>query len=172
MRPILDRSRSFLLLLAFAIAPFAGAASAQAPCGGTISGDVAVVSVTTGGTQTLTLGVPAAEARTSWHLLGSFAGTAPGSPFLSSAQLFLNEDRYFYSLVTGTSRLVQGGAPSVYGPMVPFNAQGQATLQVVVPPIVLSHLVGRTVHHGYYRFNPLTLLPECGSATVALTFGP
>ena len=73
-------------------------------------------------------------------------------------------------LFTGLALLgIQGGAGGVMGF---FGPNGMASIQAVVPPGTYAYLAGRTVHHGYYRVHPQTLLPTCGSNTVALTFVP
>jgi hypothetical protein len=162
--------RSLSLALALSIAH--GSARAQAGCAGTIVGDVSVVSVSTGGVQNLSLTVTSTQALQDWHVLGSMSGTSPGQPYLAYGGLFLNQDRYMYAMITGHSPLVHGGVPSAYGVVPSFDSQGHANLQVVVPPVVLSALVGRTVYHGFYTLNVLDLLPDCGSNTVALTFVP
>ena len=96
--------RSLPLVLAAAFAH--DRALAGLPCGGsTISADVAVVSVTTGGVQNLALDVSPAEAAMQWHVVGSFAGTTPGEPNLALGGLLLNSDRYLYAMLTGTSPL-------------------------------------------------------------------
>jgi len=58
------------------------------------------------------------------------------------------------------------------GPLVPFDAQGNAQIQVVIPPGLSSAFIGRTLHHGFYHISTHSLLPECGSGTVSLMFLP
>jgi hypothetical protein len=118
------------------------------------------------------LTVTPTQALQEWHLVGSMAGTSPGLPYLAYGGLYLNQDRYMWAMVTGHSPLVHGGVPNAYGVVPSFDSQGHASLQVVVPPVMLSALVGRTVNHGFYTLNFQDQLPDCGSNTVALTFVP
>ncbi len=148
-----------------------GLAPAHAQCVSTITADVSVVSVTAGGVQNLGLTVPPAAVFSPWHLVGSLSGTSPGSPYYAVGGIFLNEDRYTRAMIGGASPLVHGGLLSPHGIVPMFDAQGQASLQVVVPPMLYAALIGRTAHHAFFRLDP-ALLPDCGSNTVALTFVP
>ncbi len=163
--------RSLSLVLALSIAHASASAQTQA-CAGSITGDVSVVSISAGGVQNLTLSVLPSQLPNFWYLTGSMSGTLPGSPFLATAGLYLNFDRYTYAMTTGTSPLVRGGTPNAYGVIPNFDAQGIAHLQVVVPPMALPALIGRTVHHGFFTFDTINLEPSCGSNTVALLFVP
>jgi hypothetical protein len=139
----------------------------------TLSGDIAQVSVASGGTQNLTIVGPPSFHGQEWYMVGSFHGTLPGHPVFAYGGLYLNQDRYFIMTVIGRSPFLRGGlngGPG--GVMGQFDPNGMASIQVVVPPGIYASLVGRTVYHGYYRLHPLTLLPDCGSNTVALTFVP
>ena len=99
--------RSLSLVLALSIAH--GSARAQSACGGTITADVSVVSVSTGGVQNLSLTIGPTQVGPPWHLVGSLAGTSPGFPPLVNSGLQLNLDRYMYAMLTGHSPLVHGG---------------------------------------------------------------
>lgn len=158
------------LALLVGLTALAGPARAQS-C--TLTGDVAQVSVTSGGVQNLALSRGAGVSGDYWLMIGSLSGTNPGEPYFHQAGLFLNPDPYFLRTYLGSSPFLQGGLQGgiggIYGM---FDSAGQASMQVVVPPSVYHFMVGRTVHHGFYMHDPLTLLPECGSNTIRLTFVP
>lgn len=141
-------------------------------CSGTISASPAQISVTTGGVQLIDIDVAPSQIGLSWQVLGAFGANNP-VPWFASGGLFLNDDAYLLRTWSGRSGLVQGAIMGNIGGMLPvFDAAGHAQLQVVIPPGLSSWYVGRTLYHGMYRSNMLTLLPECGTSTVSLTLVP
>lgn len=156
---------TLLLLLSHA-----NAASAQA-C--TLVGDVAQVSVTAGGVQTLSLTRGQVATGEGWLMLGSLSGTTPADPFLAAAGLSLAWDRYTWATWRGHSPLLPDAIQGFGGGVIGFfDGTGSATLEVVVPPGAYPSLVGQVVHHGFYMLDPVTFAPTCGSNTVPLAFAP
>jgi hypothetical protein len=169
LRSMLPRVLALASLFAFALPP----ARAQVPCGPSyLAADLIHASVSAGGVQTLVAHVSPAEAELQWILTGTMSGVHPGHPYFAQGGLYINFDRYTWRMMNGQSGLVHGGSPDTYGVVIPFDANGRGTLQVVIPPGVLSGLVGRTLHHGYFRQGVLTQLPSCGSNTVPLILVP
>jgi hypothetical protein len=161
-------TRSIPLLVLSASAPVLHAQN----CTGTIHANVTNVSISSGGLQRLDLSVAPSQIDLGWQVVGAF-GTDNPIPVFASAGLRLNNDRYLFRMYTGHAGFVRGGITGfIGGPRVPFDAQGHAQLQVVIPAGLPSSFVGRTLHHGMYRTNPINLLPECGTGTVPLTLVP
>ena len=141
-------------------------------CSGTLTADVNMVSITTGGVQQLSLSVPLAESDWQWQVIGSFGTDQPASWF-GYAGLRLNTDRYLWRMYDSHAGFVQGVTSGFLGgPLVPVDAQGHANFQVVIPPGLPSTFIGRTLHHGVYHTDTLSLLPSCGSGTVPLLLVP
>ena len=164
----LVRSCSLPLALLCGFAPELAAQN----CASTISANVATVSVTAGGTQLIDVSVLPSQSQWEWQVVGAF-GTNNPSPWFAYGGLRLNFDRYTLRMFNGHKGFVQGVVPGYFGgPLIPFDAQGNAQIQVVIPPGLSSAFIGRTLHHGFYHTSPLSLLPECGSGTVSLTFLP
>lgn len=166
-------SNRFKLQLASVLVATLGASHAIAqsgPCTSTITADINSVSVTAGGTQTITIAsTPGVRL---FSIVGSFAGTSPAEPNFAYGGLFLARDRYLVQSYLGMSPLIPGGIPHAPGGHQFFtNAQGSATQVIVVPPLIFAPLVGRTVRHGVYTLDA-TFLASCGSNTVPLTFTP
>lgn len=166
--------RRTLPLLAVALSAFSAPALAQ-NCVSALVADVPVVSVSAGGVQNISVQVsgPMVNLFTdSFQMVGSFGGTSPGHPHLAYGGLFLNVDRYTLRCLNGESRLIHPvGGSSAFPNYVPLDAQGQAQVRIVVPAGLYSAYLGKTVHHGIYALD-ISLLPACGSNTVALTFAP
>lgn len=162
------RSRSIPLLALCALAPVLHAQN----CTGTIHTNVTTVSISTGGVQRLDLSVAPSQINLGWQVIGAY-GTDHPIPMFADAGLRLNNDRYLFRMYTGHAGFVRGGVTGFLGgPLVPFDAQGHAQLQVVIPTGLPSTFIGRTLHHGMYRTDPIVLLPECGTGTVPLTLVP
>lgn len=109
--------------------------------------DVTMVSVSSGGTQQLTLQGGPNNAGRAYHLLGSFTGTSPGT-MISGVLLPLNYDGYmdFTAFHPNTSPL--SGSTGV------LDAKGEATSQVVFPTLTSPALLGVTLHHAYVLTTP------------------
>jgi hypothetical protein len=168
MSPASIRSCSLPLAALCALATHSPAQS----CSGTIQASPSQISVTTGGVQLIDVDVAPSQIGLSWQVLGAF-GTNNPVPWFASGGLFLNDDSYLLRTWNGRSGLVQGAIMGYSGGMIPvFDAAGHAQLQVVIPTGLSSWYIGRTFHHGMYRSNMLTLMPECGTPTVSLTLTP
>lgn len=118
-----------------------------------LNADVWSLSVSSGGTQTLTLALDPSYAGRRYRLLGSASGTTPGFP-LGSVSVPLVFDRY-----TRFTLDAAGGPilPDAIG-LVPGS--GRAKLHVVLPPGGMSELVGETLHHAVVLTDHLDLVTE------------
>jgi len=148
------------------------AAGAQAQvCTGTIQSNLDQISISTGGVQLIDLAVAPSDALLPWQLLGAY-GTDDPIPFLAYGGLRLNNDRYLFRTYSGQAGFIQGGISGyIGGLLVPFDVQGQAQLQVVIPQGLPSSFIGTTFHHGMYR-QTVDFVPVCGTGTVPLTLVP
>ncbi|HTF89743.1 MAG TPA: hypothetical protein VK843_15115 [Planctomycetota bacterium] len=168
MSMIVAASRSLPLVLLFAFAPSLHAQN----CTGTIAANINSVSVSTGGVQLIDLTVAPSQFDLQWQIIGSF-GTNTPTPWFSYGGLNLNLDRYMFRMLNGHGGFVHGAINGyIGGPLIPFNTAGQAQLQVVIPQGLSSHFIGKTLHHGMYYTSQISLLPTCGTPTVALTLLP
>ena len=162
------RSRQIPIALLLTLVPALHAQN----CTGTISANVTSVSLSTGGVQQIALSVAPAQVDLGWQILGAF-GTNNPTPPLANAGLNLNFDRYMLRMLNGHGGFVHGGINGFLGgPLVSFDLLGNAQLQVVIPSGMPSAFIGRTLHHGMYRTDPINLLPACGTATVSLMLLP
>ena len=161
------RSRSIPLA---ALCMLATTAQAQ-NCSGTITANVNVVSASFGGTQTLTMSVAPNQSGEIWQLLGALGDSNP-DPYLLQGGLRLDQDRYLIGMVRGGRGFVQGGLPTYLGVWIPWDSQGHAQLDVVIPPGLPSILIGKTLHHGIFTTSHTTLMPICGTPTVPLLIVP
>jgi len=117
------------------------------------------------------LAVAPSDALLPWQLLGAY-GTDDPIPFLAYGGLRLNNDRYLFRTYSGQAGFIQGGISGyIGGLLVPFDVQGQAQLQVVIPQGLPSSFIGTTFHHGMYR-QTVDFVPVCGTGTVPLTLVP
>jgi len=106
-----------------------------------------------------------------FHVVGSFAGFGTPAPYFAFGGLTLVSDRYLALTYTGRSPFLPGGAPGFLGGhFLLTDTQGAALQPVVVPPAQFVHLVGRTMRHGVFTIDLQSVLPDCGSNVVALTF--
>lgn len=140
-----------------------------ATCTATLTASTPVVSVTTGGTQWLTL--RSTSTQRWFSIVGTFS-SGPAEPYFTTAGLHLARDRYLLLSYLGRSPLLPGGIPfAPGGHQVLTDSQGIALQAVVVPPGQWPFLAGQTVRHAAYSLSE-SLLPECGSNVVSLTFVP
>ena len=161
------RSCSFPLA---ALCALAAGAEAQ-NCTGTIQANLTQISISTGGVQQIDLTVAPSQVDLMWQVVGAY-GTNDPIPFLAYGGLRLNNDRYLFRTYCGQPGFIQGGIDGYMGGLVvPFDAQGQAQLQVVIPPGLPSSWIGTTLHHGMYR-QTVDLVPVCGTGTVPLLLTP
>lgn len=107
-----------------------------------LTGDVASVSISAGGSQSLQLDAGAANAGATYLLLGSLSGTQPGFP-IDSVVLPLNVDPY-------TDLTLTQPDPPLTGSLGVLDAGGQAGATFTIPGGVLSaSTVGLVFHHAY-----------------------
>jgi len=116
----------------------------------TLVGDVDVLPVSAGGTQSLTVQAGAAHAGEIYWILGSLSGTAPGTP-AGSFVLPLNPDPYFtYTLNHPNSGLLV----DTFGHL---DAVGEASAAFVLPFASPPALAGQTVHHAAVLLDAMSL---------------
>lgn len=115
-----------------------------------LRGDVASISLATGGIQNLTLDAGAAHAGQTYLLLGSFAGAAPGLQ-LGTVRLPLNfEPLYFAHTLSSPNRW------PLVDSLGTLDAAGQAEAafdirQHAIPPA----LAGLVIHHAFIVLDPI-----------------
>jgi hypothetical protein len=122
------------------------------------------ISISAGGTQTLSLFGGAPNAGQLYFVLGSVSGTTPGIP-VDSVLLPLNFDAYFAATLTPNTPLL---APSLSF----LNGSGNGTCSFNIPAATVIGGVPFTAHHAYVVFNlglgvvtfasnaaPVTLVP-------------
>ena len=163
--PLLARVLPLLALSAAAHLTLPDAAAAGGSCWA--SADTRVISVTTGGTQTIavrTQGLP--PVGRGYRVLGSFAGTSPGTPFFSTF-VPLNPDRYFVRTYSVGSRFLPGDSH-----LGALDANGNGVIRVVVPPNAPNGLIGRTLHHVVVPQQLLVQQPYCSTQDIGMTFAP
>lgn len=129
-----------------------------------LAGDVASVSLATGGTQTLQLAAPyVAEL---YLILGSASGTTPGTTAVPSLlTLPLNNDAYLNYTLTNPNTVLM---PS----LGTLDASGLASAVLTVPPGLNPGLAGTTLDHAFVVLDPVTLGTVFVSNPVALTLTP
>ena len=118
------------------------------------------ISLSAGGTQTLTLDGGFANADGIYFILGTISGTSPGQTF-GSLELPLNPDGYFTFTLTAPSN------GFIEAPIGILDAMGTATTSISLPAGSPAALAGLVVDHAYtvlgsnFVSNPvsLTLLP-------------
>lgn len=161
-------TRSIPLFAVCALAPVLPAQN----CTGSIHANVTTASISNGGLQRIDLSVDPSQIDFGWQVVGAFGTDHPLRMFAYGG-LRLNNDRYLLRMYLGRAGFTHGGVLGYMGgPRVIFDASGHSQMQVVIPTGLPSSWVGRTLHHGMYRTNPTTLLPECGTGTVPLTLVP
>ncbi len=125
--------------------------------GPALSGDIAQVSVTNGGIQTLTLAPGPPFADRPYLVLGTMSGTSPGFP-VGTIQMPLNFDTYtrFTSLNWNSTDLqnTQGT----------LSGSGTGVARIRIAPGAWAPMVGETLHHAFilidgrnYSSNPVAL---------------
>jgi len=107
-----------------------------------LEGDVASLSVSAGGTQTLCANAGPAHAGKLYWTLGSLSGTAPGLA-LGGVLVPLNADAY---LLFTAQHPNAGPLPNGLGAL---DASGRATVSFTLPPGVAASLAGAHVDHAY-----------------------
>ncbi len=129
--------------------------------------DVGLLSLATGGVQTMTLGAGAANAGAVHVLLGSLSGTQPGFP-LDGFTLPLNIDAYTLATLTTPN------APPLAGSVGVLDATGAATATFTLPPLSPPLWSGLRVSHAYVvlRIEPTLVSVVLVSNDVALDLVP
>ncbi|MFG0320068.1 MAG: hypothetical protein ACF8XB_22540, partial [Planctomycetota bacterium JB042] len=111
-------------------------------------GDVATLSVTTGGTQTLTLDAGAVNAGRGYWVLGSVSGTTPGLPVWAGVNLPLNFDFYMNFLLSNPNPVV------LQNNFANLDGSGQQTTLFNLPPGLPASAVGVTIDHAFALLPP------------------
>lgn len=127
-----------------------------------LAGDVANLSVTTGGVLNLQVKAGAGNAGRAYVLVGSASGTDPGLQLPGgSVTLPLNRDAFM------ELSYWQAGLPTFPGFQGTLDGQGQAMAQFHLPPVG-SHWAGRVLHFAYGLSQPW----DFASQPVALVLDP
>ncbi|MFT5284580.1 MAG: hypothetical protein ACI8TQ_000737 [Planctomycetota bacterium] len=142
-----------------------GAVYAYEVDGETFSGDIASLSLSTGGTQVLSLTGGASSANWFYWIFGSVTGTAPGIDFGGGIILPLNFDVYFNITLT-TPTL--GAFNSFFSAL---DGSGNATASLTLPAGLDPALAGVTMNHAYLAAEILGV-PNFASESVALLLIP
>ena len=109
----------------------------------TFSGDIASLSLSAGGTQTLFLTGGLSSANWFYWIFGSVTGTAPGIDFGGGIILPLNFDVYFNITLTKPGLGAFNNFVSV------FDGSGNATASLTLPAGLDPSLAGVTFNHAY-----------------------
>lgn len=127
--------------------------------------DTHSLSVTTGGTQTMSLDAGAAHGR-AYLLLGSFSGIRPGIPLAPGVALPLNADAYMMLMFALPNQVIAGS----FGTL---DASGKATARFTLPPNVVPPppALGLLLHHAYVvaDANPLRFRVASNATPLTLT---
>lgn len=117
------------------------------------------LSLTTGGTQVLTLDAGTEFAGDLYLVAGSASGTSPGFAF-GGVVVPLNPDDHFFA--TLASPLI----PPFSGLLGILDSAGQGAAQITAPPGTSASLAGIVLHHAYLALDTSTL--EIGLVSPAL----
>ena len=108
-----------------------------------LTSDVTSISLSTGGTQVLTLEAGATQAGWFYFTFGSVTGTAPGIDFGGGVVLPLNFDAYM------SLTIFQSGL-SAFGNFIGIlDGAGHAVATFTLPALMDPSLVGVTINHAY-----------------------
>lgn len=140
-----------------------GSAETWEYSGGTchMSADVMTISMSAGGTQTLSLDAGPVHANRPYWIFGSITGTTPGI-FLNGIHIPLNVDIYTQLALQN----VTANPPFKRFRSV-LDAKGEASAEFVVPAGLLK--VGFTLFHSYVVFDSRGVF-HCASNPVSITF--
>ena len=111
-----------------------------------LTGDVASISVASGGTQSLTLRTGPTLADSLYWVLGSDAGTSPAIPLGPGIELPLVFDDYFLFTLGSAN---EGPLVNTQGVL---DEAGRAQAAIQVSPNLLPELAGNSVHHAFVVF--------------------
>ncbi len=116
-----------------------------------LSGSPAMISVQSGGVQTLSLTAGAVHAGELYILLGSMSGFTPGLQLLPGLSLPLVFDAYFAYTLSHVNK------PPLSQSFGLLDSSGQAQAAFGIQPGTPLPLIGLTVRHAYAMLNPVTL---------------
>ena len=123
---------------------------------GAISPSLAVVSVTAGQSQVMTIDAGPQNAGRTYWMLGTLSGTSPGTPLPGGLTLPLNNDGYFqFTRMTPNSAFLSNSLGTLDG-------QGRAT--VTFTPN--RRFIGEAVHHAFMLRGPIDFVSEAEPCTV------
>lgn len=131
-----------------------------------LAGDVASLSLSTGGVLTLELEAGLARANDAYWLLGSLSGTSPGTPIGSLVLPLNTPDPYF------TLTLLHPNQPPLQASLGVLDAGGAAQATLTLPPGLDPGLTGVQVHHAYVAWEPASLVPTLVSNAEPLLLLP
>ncbi len=113
-----------------------------------LTSDVDRLSVSAGGTQSLTLDVGPEFGGKAYWTLGSLSGSFPGTPITPEVDLPLNADGYFFC------SLFDPITTPIVAPFGFLDAEGRATPSILLPPATTPAFVGVTLRHACAVFDP------------------
>ena len=129
-----------------------------------LSADVESISLSAGGTQTLSLDAGVDRAGDLYLVLGSLSGTGPTPIPGTSLELPLTLDAYFDLTLTA------GDLQLLFGTLGTLEGAGQAQAQIFLPADTGPALAGQTAHHAYVVLEGDTV--DLVSHAVALALTP
>lgn len=130
-----------------------------------LSADVASVSWSAAGTQSLHLDAGSALAGQLYFLLGSFSGTQPGIP--TAAGVFpLNFDSYFALSLAAPNQIPLADSFGI------LDGSGTAMATFTIPPGAVPGLVGLTAHHAFVALDALDLSVQLTSNAMPVFVEP
>ncbi|MCZ6596071.1 MAG: PKD domain-containing protein [Planctomycetota bacterium] len=112
--------------------------------------DVASVSLSAGGTQTLFLDAGPSRAGYGYTVVGSLSGAEPGTP-IAGLHLPLNLPDVYFDLT-----LLSPGLTPLLGSVGTLDGAGQGTTLFAVPSGSIPSLAGTTVYHAFGALDPTT----------------
>ncbi|MFT5286749.1 MAG: hypothetical protein ACI8TQ_002921 [Planctomycetota bacterium] len=108
-----------------------------------LAGDVASISLATGGSQILSLEGGCARAGWFYFMFGSVTGTTPGIDFGGGVVLPLNDDRYFRVTLNNPGAAIFNNFNGF------LDGAGQAVATLSLPTGLQPALIGVTLNHAY-----------------------
>ncbi|QDU67484.1 YncE family protein [Engelhardtia mirabilis] len=128
-------------------------------------GDVAQLSLASGGTQNLALEAGPTLAGAIYLVLGSLSGTAPGFS-LDGVVLPLNGDDYFQLT------LLSASGPPIVNSLGVLDDSGRGTADLVLPAGSAPTLVGTTAHHAFLVIDPASAAVRFASNAESVSLVP
>ncbi len=127
--------------------------------------DADFISLTNGGTQTMSLDAGLSAANSPYLVLGTASGTAPGTA-IDSIPIPLNVDGWFFTSLNGANQFPFGNTLGT------LDGSGRAQATFSLPPGLPSALAGITFHHAFILFTNPPLVVNRASNAVPLTLIP